>query len=167
MSTPNFTITRVMDMFDLPLMVQSDSMLYEYIIEEKPNEDDIDVDTFYFEANNGLDCLMDDIRDQLTDLQCELNIFTINISDGYYTGIQFVIDTADLDTSYLNVEGNWDEWELAHYFDADTIEEARENVAKEVKAINMFLENMKDYGFRPLNCDGVFSNGEAIYSWVD
>ena len=166
MSTPNFNITKVMDMFDLPLMVQSDEMLYKYVMEDFPTED-TDTDDYIWEVNNGFNCLMDDIRDQLTDLQCELNIFTINISDGYYTGIQFVIDTADLDTSYLNVEGNWDEWELAYYFDADTIEEARENVAKEVKAISMFLENMKDYGFRPLNCDGVFSNGEAIYSWAD
>ena len=166
MSTPNFTITKVMDMFDLPLMVQSDEMLYKYVMEEFPTED-TDTDDYIWEVNNGFNCLMDDVRDQLTDLQCDLNIFTISISDGYYTGIQFVVYTNELDTSYLNVEGNWDEWELAHYFDADTIEEARENVAKEVKAINMFLEKMKDYGFRPLNCDGVFSNGEAIYSWAD
>ena len=166
MSTANFNITKVMDKYDLPLMVQSDEMLYKYIMEEEPNED-TDFDDFVWEVQNGFDCLMDDIRDRLTDLQCELHIFTIDISDGYYTGIQFVIDTADLDTSYLNVEGEWDEWELAHYFNADTIEEAKENIANEVKAINEFLEEMKSYGFRPLNCDGVFSNGEAIYSWAE
>lgn len=166
MSTPNFNITKVMDMFNIPLMVQSDEMLYKYVMEEEPTED-VDLDDFVWEVQNGFECLMCDIRDRLDELKNSLNIFTIDITDGYYTGVQFVVDTADLDTSYLNVEGEWDEWELAHYFDADTVEEARENIAKEVRDINVFLEEMKSYGFRPLNCDGVFSNGEAIYSWAD
>lgn len=168
MSTPNFNITKVMDKYDLPLMVQSDSMLYEYIMEEKPNEDDIDLDTFCFEVQNGFDCLTEDIEADFDELKSELNVFSIELVSGYYSGIQFKIDTADLDYDYLDIDKyEWSEGELWAFFRADTIEEAKEHINNDLKLIKEFLESMKDYGFRPLNCDGVFSNGEAIYSWAD
>ncbi len=170
MSTPNFNITKVMDKYDLPLMVQSDLMLYKYMMEEEPNEDDedFDADIFYFEVNNGFDCLTEDIESNFDELKSELEVFSIELVSGYYSGIQFEIDTADLYFDYLDIDKyEWDEEELWTYFKADTIKEAKERINNELKLIREFLESMKDYGFRPLNCDGVFSNGEAIYSWAD
>jgi hypothetical protein len=167
MSTPNFNITRVMDKYDLPLMVQSNEMLYKYIMEEEFNED-LDIDVFYFEVQNGLDCLELDIEADFVELKSELEIFSIELVSGYYSGIQFKIDTADLYFDYLDIDKyEWDEEELWACFKADTVEEAKNRINNELKLIREFLEGMKDYGFRPLNCDGVFSNGEAIYSWAD
>ena len=170
MSTPNFNITKVMDKYDLPLVVQSDLMLYKYIMEEEPNEDDedFDIDVFYFEVQNGFNCLTEDIEADFDELKSELEVFSIELVSGYYSGIQFKIDTADLYFDYLDIDKyEWDEEELWACFKADTVEEAKNRINNELKLIREFLENMKDYGFRPLNCDGVFSNGEAVYSWGD
>ena len=170
MSTPNFNITKVMDKYNLPLMVQSDLMLYKYIMEEEPNEDDedFDIDVFYFEVNNGYDCLKEDLDSLFSDLTAELEIFKVELVSGYYSGIQFKIDTQDLYIDYLDIDKyEWDEEELWSYFKADTVEEAKERLENELKLIREFLNEVKDYGFRPLNCDGIFSNGEAVYSWAD
>lgn len=167
MSTPNFNITRVMDKYDLPLMVQSNEMLYKYIMEEEFNED-LDIDVFYFEVQNGFDCLTEDIEADFDELKDKLTVFSIELISGYYSGIQFKIDTQDLYIDYLDVDKyEWDKEDLWTFFNECTIEGAKNCIEKELKLIREFLESMKDYGFRPLNCDGVFSNGEAIYSWAD
>jgi len=167
MSTPNFNITKVMDKYNLPLMVQSNEMLYKYIMEEEFNED-LDIDVFYFEVQNGFDCLTEDIEADFDELKDKLTVFSIELVSGYYSGIQFKIDTVDLYFDYLDIDKyEWNEEELWAFFRADTVEEAKSHINNELKLIREFLEGMKDYGFRPLNCDGVFSNGEAIYSWAD
>jgi hypothetical protein len=167
MSTPNFNITRVMDKYDLPLMVQSNEMLYKYIMEEEFNED-LDIDVFYFEVQNGFDCLTEDIEADFDELKDKLTVFSIELVSGYYSGILFKIDTQDLYIDYLDIDKyEWDEEDLWTFFEADTVEEAKSRIDNELKLIREFLESMKDYGFRPLNCDGVFSNGEAVYSWAD
>jgi hypothetical protein len=91
MSTPNFNITKVMDKYNLPLMVQSNEMLYKYIMEEEFNED-LDIDIFYFEVQNGLDCLELDIEADFDELKDKLTVFSIELISGYYSGIQFKID---------------------------------------------------------------------------
>jgi hypothetical protein len=167
MSTPNFNITKVMDKYNLPLMVQSNEMLYKYIMEEEFNED-LDIDIFYFEVQNGLDCLELDIEADFDELKDKLTVFSIELISGYYSGIQFKIDTQDLYIDYLDVDKyEWDKEDLWVFFNECTIEGAKNCIEKELKLIREFLESMKDYGFRPLNCDGVFSNGEAVYSWAD
>ena len=167
MSTPNFNITKVMDKYDLPLMVQSDEMLYKYMMEEFPTED-TDPDVFAWEVSNGFDCLTEDIEADIDELKAELEVFSIDLVSGYYSGIQFKIDTQDLYFDYLDVDKyEWEKEDLWTFFNECTIEGAKNCIEKELKLIREFLESMKDYGFRPLNCDGVFSNGEAIYSWAD
>ena len=167
MSTPNFNITRVMDKYDLPLTVMSDEMLYKYMMEEEP-ADDIDIDDFAWEVQNGFNCLEEDIEADFDELKSELEVFSIELVSGYYSGIQFKIDTQDLYFDYLDVDKyEWDEEELYAFFNEFTVEGAKNRIEKELELIRLFLENMKNYGFRPLHCDGVFSNGEAIYSWAD
>jgi hypothetical protein len=156
-----------MDKYDLPLMVQSNEMLYKYIMEEEFNED-LDIDVFYFEVQNGFDCLTEDIEADFDELKDKLTVFSIELVSGYYSGIQFKIDTQDLYIDYLDVDKyEWDKEDLWTFFNECTIEGAKNCIDNELKLIREFLESMKDYGFRPLNCDGVFSNGEAVYSWAD
>ena len=46
----------------------------------------------------------------------------------------------------------------------DILEEVRE---REVEMANKILDNIKkEYGFKELRCTGIFSNGEAVYSFV-
>jgi len=168
MSTTNFNITKVMDKYELPLMVMSDEMLYKYMMEEEPTED-INPDDFAWEVSNGFDCVMSDIRAEFDELKDKLYTLTIDITDGYYTGVQFIIDTYNIDVDYLLINNydNWDEWELWNYFHAETIEEAVNNLNEEIRLIREFLEWVKNFGFRELNLVGVFSNGEGIYEWAD
>ena len=81
MSTPNFTITRVMNMLDLPLMVQSDEMLYKYVMEEFPTED-TPTEDYYWEVHNGFDCLMDDIDSKFDELKNKL--YTLKASEFFF-----------------------------------------------------------------------------------
>ena len=168
MSATNFNTTKVMDKFGLPLMVMSDEMLYKYVMEEEPTED-VNPDDFAWEVRNGLYCVMEDIAEEFDELKDKLRILSIELIDGYYTGVQFIVKTNDINPDYLpiNESDNWDEWELWHYFDAETIEEANNNLHEEIRLINEFFEWVKSYGFRPLNLVGVFSNGEGIYEWAE
>lgn len=163
MSTCNFEPMS----YNMPLIVSIPHFDYDEMAKDYEEEygeeltDDIYTDeiqlTYDAEYTN-----MKYLADKMND---DLVYYTVDVKDGYYEGLQFVVNTyEDLDFD-RNSPYCVDNEDTRYYFD-----ECRSKVLRKADAerrrIYKWLKSLKDEGYMELHCDGVFSNGEAIYSIV-
>lgn len=162
MSCPNFEFME----YDLPLIVGCpalEEMGYDDAKEiyEKENGEEYDEDMYYADIEVDYDCLYDDMCHLAGKLNEDLRFFTVEVKSGHYRGLQFIVNSEyDFDkTSQYCIDNYESQYEYG---------ECRSRVLRKAKSelnkIRKWLLGLKDQGFIELNCDGVFSNGEAIYS---
>ena len=101
------------------------------------------------------------IQSILDDLNRDLLFYKVELRDGYYTGVQFYVETVhDVEHDYYTNEDCHD------YFDCCR-SVARRKYAAEQNRITRKLRQLADeFGFEEIVCTAVFSNGEAMYGRV-
>lgn len=160
MSTPNFEFMK----YGMPLIIAEtpyyDDMKEQY--EEDTGEE-------YDEDIYCMDCqfIAEDMQNLADEINDTLEYYTVDIQDGYYTGLQFIVcqnydNVFDLEKDSKYCIDNED----AHYYFDECRSKVLRAAATERRRIYKWLKSMKKLGYLELNCDGVFSNGEAIYSIV-
>lgn len=154
MSAPNFTL---MENFDLWIMGNADACLY-YIGDEDEEGNKIEE---YSDADVAFawDLFNDDedeysLISAVDTLNDKLYFFEVSIVNGYYEGVQLLAESL-----YYTIEDYADEYGIS-------LEKGKEIVEEEMRMIREFLAESGNYGFRKLICDGIFSNGEAIYHYA-
>lgn len=161
MSAPNFW---TMDNFDLYVMGDEDICL-AMLGDEDENGNKIESYTYAdidFAYTLFVDTKYEDynIFSSIEDLNGSLNWYKVILKDGYYSGVQIYVDT-----QWYNI-GKWSEEDCMDEFGM-TKKETMLAILEEQKIISKWLEEVAtDFGFRKLICDGVFSNGEAIYHYA-
>lgn len=105
--------------------------------------------------------ICDIVQSDLDDVNRDLLFHKITMQSGYYTGVQFYVESEhDLG------EYDYDNEECHYYFDCCR-SVAYRKYQSEINKINRKLKRMaKQYGFDELVCTGRFSNGEALFSRV-
>lgn len=159
MSTPNFEFMK----YGMPLIVadmdyydQKEQYEQEYGDDEEYNED-MFYDDMTLKAEE-MEALADEINKTL-------EYFRVEVKDGYYCDLQFVVRTyEDLD---FDRESPYciDNEDAHYYFDECRSKVLRKTDAEQCK-VYKWLKSLKKQGYTELGCDGVFSNGEAIYSRI-
>ena len=160
MSTPNFEFMK----YGMPLIIAEtpcyDDMKEQY--EEDTGEE-------YDEDIYCMDCqfIAEDMQNLADEINDTLEYFTVEVQDGYYSDLQFIVNQVyenmfDLDKDSKYCIDNED----AHYYFGECRSKVLRKADAEKRRIYKWLKSMKNLGYIELNCDGVFSNGEAIYSIV-
>ena len=158
MSTPNFYNQR-----NFKLYVKS----FEAMSEEEYEAEDFECydsyeeameaerEFFYediFEGYDGFNELMENFNDTLVFHKLELR-------SGYYDGVQLYVEEKD-DPNELDND------DCRYYYDMCRSNAIRKYEA-EIRKINKWMDKVAtQYGWRELHCLGIFSNGEAIYSYA-
>lgn len=110
---------------------------------------------FYRDIYNGYDGfkkVMEDFNDTLI-------FHELKFESGYYTGIQIYVEEKD-DPNELDNE------DCRYYYDMCRSNAIRKYEA-EIRKVNKWMDKVAtQYGWRELHCLGIFSNGEAIYSYA-
>lgn len=155
MSTPNFKFN-CNSVF--PMMVMSNYDLCEFILGKDDknrfsNADfDFACDIFYYHGYT------DDLEEEFENLN--LKWYNLKLESGYYEGIQILVDT-----EWCNI-GEWSDNDCLDEFGLNK-KETIQMILKEQEKICKYLKSKTDYGFKEIKCDGIFSNGEAVYHYVD
>ena len=160
MSTPNFEFMK----YGMPLIIAEtpcyDDMKEQY--EEDTGEE-------YDEDIYCMDCqfIAEDMQNLADEINDTLEYFTVEVQDGYYSDLQFIVNQVyenmfDLDKDSKYCIDNED----AHYYFGECRSKVLRKADAEKRRIYKWLKSMKKLGYIELNCDGVFSNGEAVYSIV-
>ena len=156
MSTPNFEFMK----YDMPLIIADTDYYqmkedYEKEFNEEYTEDMFEDDCYY---------IADNMRRLAENFTKTLNYHTVDIQDGYYSGIQFIVYENNECLFDLSKDGISNE--DAQYYYGECRSKVIRKADAEKRKIYKWLKSMKDYGYLELSCDGVFSNGEAVYSIV-
>lgn len=159
MSTPNFEFMK----YGMPLIVadmdyydQKEQYEQEYGDDEEYNED-MFYDDMTLKAEE-MEALADEINKTL-------EYFTVEVKDGYYCDLQFVVRTYE-DLDFDRESPYCIDNEDAHYYFDECRSKVLRKTDAEQRKIYKWLKNLKKQGYTELGCDGVFSNGEAIYSRI-
>ena len=158
MSTSNFKSME----YGMPLITTKDFSTmkdeFEKNCGEKYDEDLYQID---------MDCIYEDMRELSQNINDELEFYKVKIEDGYYEGIQFVVEQ-EYEESFDLEKGT--KYEIdnddAQYYFGMCRSKVLRKAESERNRIKKWLKNLKKYGYWELNCDGIFSNGEAIYSRI-
>ena len=95
----------------------------------------------------------------MEELNNDLVFHSMEFKSGYYDGVQLYINTAENPHELDNED-------CRYYFDMCRSQAIRKYEA-EIRKINKWMEKIAvEYGWRKLNCIGVFSSGEAIYQYA-
>lgn len=142
MSTPNF-------------YNQKDFDLYIKAYEPEGEYNEIEAEIFYEDVVYGYD----GFKEVMEELNDSLTFHSIEIKDGYYSGIQLYVNTTENPHELDNED-------CKYYFDMYRSQAIRKYEV-EIRKINKWMEKVAvGYGWRKLNCLGIFSNGEAIYQYA-
>lgn len=151
MSAPNFK-NNCNSVF--PMMVVSNEDVCRMYIELEDGEEYSECDfNFAFYMFHLMQ-----LKDELDDLNDELQWYNLKIESGYYTGLQILVDT-----EWCNI-GEWSDEDCMDEFELNK-KETIQMILDEQKKICKYLESTTQYGFREIVC-GVFSNEEAVYHYV-
>lgn len=172
MSTPNFITQR-----DIPLMILDDSdyelpvcpecggwmeeigdgkwACYEcdYTTDDPDKDCRIELDELTYEEDANF------IEKDLDKFNAGLTFFKVVLRGGYYRGIQTLVECPNDPHNLYNDE-------CRYYWDMCRSKAIRKHEAEERKVVK-FLHGLKDEGLKELACVGIFSNGEAIYQYVN
>lgn len=142
MSTPNFYNQKNFDLY-----------IKAYEPEEEYNE--LEAEIFYEDIVYGYD----GFKELMEKLNNDLTFHSMEFKDGYYTGVQIYVNTTENPHELDNED-------CKYYFDMYRSQAIRKYEA-EIRKINKWMEKVAtQYGWRKLNCLGIFSNGEAIYQYA-
>lgn len=113
-------------------------------------------DIFYTDILTGADGfkgLMEDFNDSLT-------FHELTFKSGYYSGIQLYVEEKEENPHELDNDD-------CHYYYDMCRSKAIRKYDSEVRKINRWMDKIAtQYGWKELNCVGIFSNGEAIYEFA-
>ena len=130
----------------------------KHILEKSYNSTmDLWNETFYDDIIYGYDgfkAKMEEFNDTLT-------FHEITFKSGYYDGVQLYVEEKEENPHELDNE------DCKYYYDMCRSVAIRKYDA-EIRKINKWMEKVAaaEYGWRKLYCLGIFSNGEAIYSYA-
>jgi hypothetical protein len=178
MSAPNFY---TMENFSLFVKVYEAMTLEEYQEEEfhyddylypeyEEAEDEDKADILEKSYNHAMDLWSEDFyrdifygydgfKEVMENFNNDLIFHKIEIKSGYYDGVQLYVDE-------LENPHELDNDDCRYYYDMCRSQAIRKYDA-EIRKINKWMEKVAtEYGWRKLNCLGVFSNGEAIYQYA-
>lgn len=160
MSTANFITQKDFDMYVINFEVTEED------IKSFETENECEFD-YEFEAQCFYDFEIDNFKWLLNHALTEkfkrtLEFFNVELKDGYYTGVQTYIKLQSENPYELDNE------DCHYYFDMNRSTAIRK-YDSEIRFINKkLLPYIRDNSsFERLVCDGIFSNGEAIYSYPD
>lgn len=107
---------------------------------------------------------MKDINNDLVSLNKRLRFYELGIASGHYSGIQFTVE--ELYGSPLDISEDWTNADCKAEFSM-----CKSKVLKAIKAEQREIKTRlrllaRDYNFRRLFLTGMFSNGEASYSYA-
>lgn len=106
-----------------------------------------------FDGADGFKTLMKNLNDSLF-------FHEVRFKSGYYDGIQLYVEEKAVNPHELDNE------DCRYYYDMCRSQAIRKYDA-EIRKINKWMEKTAvEYGWRKLNCLGIFSNGEAIYQYA-
>lgn len=178
MSTPNFYNQRNFNLYVKSFEAisledyeaeefQYDDYLYPQW-EEADDEDKADIleesynhcmhiweEDFYRDIYDGWDGfkkLMENFNDELT-------FHELQFKSGYYVGVQIYVEEKENPHELDNED-------CRYYYDMCRSVAIRKYDA-EIRKINKWMDKVAtEYGWRKLNCIGIFSNGEAVYEYT-
>lgn len=164
MSTPNFKTMKDFPLFVMPTPYCKVCPECGFTCgedEDKCPECEADIS----DVNAGYDELAD--ADNVNNMQTvaerlnkELDFFKVTVESGYYSGLQFFVDS-DKDSPE-----EMDNEDCQYYF-GKCRSKAIRACNSEIRRINKWLVKQgEELGLTELICIGVFSNGEAVYSKV-
>ena len=117
-----------------------------------------ELEDYYFSDEVAWECDRREIERELDDLNYDLMFHKISLRSGYYSGVQFYVETEhDLD------EYDYDNDEFHYYFDCCRSVAYRKYEAEKRKINRKLTELGKRWGFQEVVCIARFSNGEAIF----
>lgn len=153
MATSNFQTQKYFDLY-------ASEMTYNLL-----DEDGNETEEYTFD-----DALYEETKHFIDTLNKQLKFFKIRLQDGYYAGVQTIVN--DIDPYYdlidfLNYPNDYDGQCLYSYFGYNkhilTL-----MLNKEIKLINnTLLPQLKDYTFDKYRIVAQFSNGETMYEKVE
>lgn len=112
-------------------------------------------ETFYEDIVYGYDGF-NEVMEKFNE---ELTFHSIELKDGYYEGVQLYVNTTENPHTLDNED-------CKYYYDMCRSQAIRKYEA-EIRKINKWMKKVAiEYGWRKINCLGVFSNGEAIYEYA-
>lgn len=161
MSTVNFW-----SMERFPLVVATDENIIDFYKDEDYTEEE-SIDCDYDTLNRYYDWISDDFQNDIEAINEKLKVFSVKLKSGYYTGLQFYIDEDDVNL-FFKEEANWDDDDVYYTFRVDNKATLKRLIDEEIALINEFLKEEKQtYGLTCLSLQGVFSNGEGVYTETD
>lgn len=159
MSTPNFEPME----YGMPLIIANMDYydLKEQYEQEYGDDEEYNEDIFY----DDMTFMAEDMQHLADEINKTLEYFKVEVKDGYYSDLQFVVRTYD-DLDFDRESPYCIDNEDAHYYFDECRSKVLRKTDAEKRKVYKWLKSLKDQGFTELHCDGVFSNGEAVYSRV-
>lgn len=172
MSTPNFITQRNIPLiilddsdYELPTCPECGGWMEEigdgkwgcYDCDYTTDDPDNDCDTQFDELTYEMDAEF--IEEDLERFNASLTFFKVELRSGYYRGIQTLVKCPNDPHDLCNDD-------CRYYWDMCRSKAIRKHEAEERKVVK-FLKEMKGGPVKELTCVGIFSNGEAIYQYVD
>lgn len=106
-----------------------------------------------FDGADGFKELMENLNESLI-------FHEVQFESGYYTGVQLYVEEKENPHELDNED-------CRYYYDMCRSQAIRKYDA-EIRKINKWMDKTAvEYGWRKLNCLGIFSNGEAIYQYAE
>ena len=157
MSTPNFEFMK----YGMPLIIAD--MDFNDLKEQYENDFDEEYteDMFYDDVTFAAE----EMQRRADEINEKLNYFKVEVQDGYYCDVQFVVRTYE-DLDFDRESPYCIDNEDAHYYFDECRSKVLRKTDAEQRKVYKWLKSLKDEGYTELACDGVFSNGEAIYSRI-
>lgn len=166
MSTSNFTFMK----YGMPLIVIAPEIEMqgfgktkeEY---EKEFDEEYTENMYNSDLQFDYDLLYEEMNTLAKHFNDSLHYYEVNVESGYYSGLQFIVNTYE-DLDYDKNSPYCIDNEDAHYYFDECKSKILRRAESERKRIYKWLKSLKNQGYIELSCDGVFSNGEAVYSIV-
>lgn len=135
--------------------VESEDLKAEILEKAYNNDMEFWMETFYEDIFDGAD----GFKEVMEELNNDLIFHSMEFKSGYYAGVQLYINT-------MENPHELDNEDCKYYYDMCRSQAIRKYEA-EIRKINKWMEKVAvQYGWKKLNCLGVFSNGEAVYQYA-
>lgn len=129
--------------------------LYIKVYESNEGYSDFEAQMFYDDIFNGYD----GFKEVIEKFNDDLTFHSLEFKSGYYDGVQLYVNTTENPHELDNED-------CKYYFDMCRSQAIRKYNA-EINKINKWMKKVAVmYGWKKLNCLGVFSSGEAIYEYA-
>lgn len=134
---------------------QTNFDLYVKAYESNEGYSELEAQMFYDDIFDGYD----GFKEVMEDLNDNLIFHSMEFKSGYYDGVQLYVNTTENPHELDNED-------CKYYFDMCRSQAIRKYEA-EIRKINKWMKKVAVmYGWKKLNCLGVFSSGEAIYEYA-